>query len=117
MIDAVVTSSTEAEYVAGSQSVKEMAWLKKLISDLHIKCETTNLHKDNQSAIRLVKNPEFHKRTKHINVMYHFIREKFRNNWFELVYVPTDDQIADIFTKPLSRVKFEKFRSMMNLSK
>lgn len=111
----VVTSSTEAEYVAGSQSVKEMVWLKKLMSDLHIKCETTTLHMDNQSAIRLVKNPEFHKRTKHIDVMYHFIREKFTGGFFELNYVPTDDQIADIFTKALSRVKFEKFRSLMNL--
>lgn len=111
----VVTSSTEAEYVAGSQSVKELIWLKRLVSDLHIKCDSVCLHMDNQSAIRLVQNSEPHKRTKHVEIKFHFIREKFNEGLFELKYVPTEDQVADVLTKPLSRVKFEKFRELMGV--
>lgn len=103
----VVTSSTEVEYVAGSQSVKELLWLERLTSDLHIKCDSVCLHMDNQSAIRLVENSEPHKRTKHVDIKYHFIREKFRERLFKLNYVPTDTMVADILTKPLSRVKFK----------
>lgn len=113
----VVTSSTEAEYVAASQSVKEIIWLRRLISDLHIGYDSVYLRMDNQSAIRLVENSENHKRTKHVDIKNHFIREKFREGLFELTYVPTDDQVADVLTKPLSKVKFEKFRNLMGLSK
>lgn len=70
---------------------------------------------DNQSSIRLIKNPEFHKRTKHIDVKYHFIREKFSNGFFDLQYVSTDDQVADILTKPLAKDKFTRFRSLMGI--
>lgn len=113
----VVTSSTEAEYVAGSQSIKELIWLERLVSDLLIKCDSVCLHMDNQSAISLVENSEPHKRTKHIEIKYHFIREKFREGLFKLKYVPTEDQVADIRTKPLSKVKFEKFRDLMGVCK
>ena len=70
---------------------------------------------DNQSAIKLIKNPEFHKRTKHIDVRYHFIREKFNYGCFDLQYIKTVDQIADILTKPLCKEKFIKFRSLMGI--
>lgn len=113
----VVTSSTEAEYVAGSQSVKELIWLKRLISDLGIKCDSVHLRMDNQSAIRMVESSESHKRTKHVDIVYHFIREKFMEGCFKLTYVPTEDQVADILTKPLNRVKFEKFRNLLGLCK
>lgn len=72
---------------------------------------------DNQSAIRLVKNPEFHKRTKHIDVRYHFIREKFEENLFRLQYVDTEEQYADFFTKPLPKDRFEKLRQKLSLLK
>lgn len=70
---------------------------------------------DNQSAIRLVKNPEFHKRTKHIDVRYHFIREKYEEGVFELNYVSTDEQLADILTKALGRDRFQRFREMLGI--
>ncbi len=112
----VVVSTTEAEYVAGAQSVKEMIWIKRLISNLLIKCDSVFLRMDNRSAIRLVENSEPHKRTKHVDIKYHFIREKYEEGNFELTYIPTEDQIADILTKPLARVKFEKFRELMGMS-
>lgn len=111
----VALSSTEAEYVSSSQAIKELVWLNSLVEELFIGYDSQTLFMDNQSAIRLIKNPEFHKRTKHIDVMYHFIREKFRDGFFVLNYIPTNDQVADILTKPLSRDKFVKFRQLMGM--
>lgn len=111
----VTLSSTEAEYVAAAQAVKEMVWIDRLMVDILSKCENPSMLVDNQSEIRLIKNMEFHKRTKHIDVMYNFIREKFNDDFFKLFYVDTNNQIADIFTKPLPKHKFQKFRSLMGI--
>lgn len=70
---------------------------------------------DNQSAIKLIKNPEFHKRGKHIDVRYHFIREKFENNHFDLNYISTNEIIADIFTKAVPKERFQYLRSLLNV--
>lgn len=109
----VALSSTEAEFVAASLAVKEMIWIDRLMVDIWSKSENPSMFVDNQSAIRLIKNMELHKRTKHIDVMYNFIREKFHDGFFALSYVDTNNQIADIFTKPLPRHKFQTFRSSM----
>lgn len=70
-------STTEAEYVAASAAARESIWLRKLLSDIGCPCDKeTALFVDNQSAIQLVKNPVYHKRTKHIDIHYHFIPEK-----------------------------------------
>lgn len=111
----VTLSSTEAEYVAGAQTVKDLVWIKQLFTDMRIRLDASILKMDNQSAIRLIKNPEFHKRTKHIDIMYHFIREKYAQGCFLLENVPTDEQIADILTKALPGEKFLKFRTLMGL--
>lgn len=112
----VALSTTESEYMAAASAVKELVWLQRFLSELL----PTNLNKpmfymDNQSAIRLVKNPEFHKRTKHIDVRYHFIREKYDEDIFDLRYVATNDQIADIMTKALPKNKHQHFRAMMSI--
>lgn len=112
----VAQSTTESEYIAASQAVKELVWLKLLLRDLS--SETIDipiLGIDNQSAIKIIKNPEFHKRTKHIDVRYHFIREKFEKKMFLLKYVSTADQLADSFTKPLPKEKFVKFRNSIGV--
>jgi hypothetical protein len=70
---------------------------------------------DNQSAIRLAKNPEFHQRTKHIQIKYHFIREQLKNGIIDLQYVSTEDQLADILTKPLETNRFQKLREKMGI--
>lgn len=103
----VATSTTEAEYIAASEAVKELVWLERFLNELLGKSMKAVLYIDNQSAIRLIKNPEFHKRTKHIDVRYHFIREKFEDGFFDLVYIASDEQKADVLTKPLVNAKHQ----------
>ena len=98
----VTTSTTGAEYVAECECVKEVVWLRNVLS--HIGEEQnglTTLYCGNQSAIRLVKNPEFHHRAKHIDVKFHFVREKQEEKVIDAVYVHKDSQLADIFTKSM----------------
>ena len=107
----VVLSSTEAEYMALTQGVNEALWLGKLLADLgalkHQK-EIKQVQCDNQGAIALTKNPEYHARSKHIDIQFHFIRQHVETGAIELRYCPTHQMTADIFTKPLPRTQFEK---------
>ena len=73
--------------------------------------QATKLHCDNVSAIAMTKNPVFHARTKHIEMRYHFIRELVKQNEINLHYVETQDQPANIFTKPVSFEKLKMFNS------
>jgi transposase InsO family protein len=112
----VSLSTTESEYIALSQAVQELTWLMLLISDLlETQGDTPIMYADNQSAIRLVKNPEFHKRTKHIDVRYHYIREKYADGKFILEYVKSKDQLADIMTKPIPREQFQYLRARLQI--
>ena len=87
-----------------------------VLSDIGCPCEKeTTLFVDNQSAIQLVKNPVYHKRTKHIDIRYHFIREKIENGDIAVEYVPSKEQKTDIFTKALPRERFRKLCEMLNL--
>ena len=106
----VSLSTTEAEYIAASEAVKEAIWLKGIINemDIPLTIEGVPLHIDNNSALKLTKNAEYHARTKHINVKFHFIREQVCNGTIVPIRVDTEDNLADIFTKPLPRVRFEK---------
>lgn len=113
----VSLSTTESEYMAASQAVKELVWLKYILCEiLDEKSLKISLYLDNQSAIRLIKNPEFHKRTKHIDVRYHFIREKYEENLFTLEYISTNEMIADVFTKALPAPKFNDFVKKLGMS-
>ena len=99
----VALSSTEAEYMALTDGVKEALWLRKLLLEIGIGVKgATVIHEDNTGCIALAKNPEFHQRTKHIDVRYHMVREqveKFKT--IQLEYVPSMEQTADLFTKVL----------------
>lgn len=104
----VTLSTTEAEYVAAAAAAKEAIWLRKLLNDLGcLPVTATVLRVDNQSAIRLIKNPEFHKRTKHIDIKHHYVRETVESGEISVEYVPTDQQLADIFTKALPKRQFQ----------
>ena len=104
------TSTAEAEYNALAQ---EAIWLRQLATDLrNAPEEATVIFEDNQSAICMARNPQFHGRTKHIGIKYHFIREQVSNGDVELKYCPTEEMIADMLTKGLSQVKFKKFREL-----
>ncbi|KAM1630317.1 hypothetical protein ACFX2K_018465 [Malus domestica] len=114
----VSLSTTEAEYRAAAMAAQENAWLVQLMSDLHQPVDySVPLYCDNQSAIRLAENPVFHARTKHVEVHYHFIREKVLQEDIEMRQINTDDQIADLFTKGLITGKFEKFRRQLSMEK
>ena len=114
----VTLSSTEAEYVGHTNAAKEILWIRNFWAEINGKSifDPILLKANNQGAIQLSNNNKFHARTKHIDVCYHFIREALENKLLEIKYVPTDENIADIFTKPLSRPLFEKFRKMLGLS-
>jgi len=103
----VTLSTTESEYVAAASAAKEIIWLRKLLKD--IDCEMsapTTLFVDNLSTVKLIKNPEFHKRTKHIDIKYHFIREKVVNQEIDVKHISSEKQMADLLTKALPRDRF-----------
>ena len=76
----------------------------KFLNDLSIDCNTT-VGIDNQGAMKLAQNPVFHERSKHIDIRYHFIRDEISSGHIKLVYVPTHENYADIFTKPVIHSK------------
>lgn len=100
----VSKSSTEAEYRAMSSACSEILWLRRLLTELDHPCPgPTPLYADNISAIRIASNPVYHERTKHIEVDCHFIRELFQNGLILLPHVASNMQLADIFTKSLTK--------------
>lgn len=109
----VALSSTEAEYIAAAECCKELLHVKALIEELTNRTVKVNVNIDNQSAIKLIKNGVTNKRSKHIDVKYHFVHELIRDKVINISYCPTNDQIADILTKPLERVKFQRFREKL----
>ncbi|KAE8970139.1 hypothetical protein PR001_g27295, partial [Phytophthora rubi] len=99
----VALSSTEAEYMALSDCVKECVWMRRLLKDIGAEqVGATVIYEDNQGAMALAKNVDYEARTKHIDIRYHFIREKVVSNEVELEYVDTKNQLADFMTKGLS---------------
>uniref|UniRef100_H3GB69 Reverse transcriptase Ty1/copia-type domain-containing protein n=1 Tax=Phytophthora ramorum TaxID=164328 RepID=H3GB69_PHYRM len=106
----VATSSTEAEYMALYNATQEAVWLRQLLLDVGCECVgATTFFQDNQGCIALAKNPAYHSRTKHIDLKYHFLREKVEDKVIVLEYKPTDEMIADGFTKALARPKHRQF--------
>jgi transposase InsO family protein len=98
----VTLSTAEAEYVAATHAAKEAIWLRHLISEIipPVLAPTT-LYCDNQAAIKLITNDNYHARTKHIDIRYHFIRQVISTGSIKMTYCPTEDMTADIFTKAL----------------
>jgi hypothetical protein len=106
----VALSSCEAEYMALTAAMQEANFLRQLFADMQ-DCtrESVTLFADNQGAIALAKNPVHHQRSKHIDIKYHFIRQQVEDGSVDLQYVPSIDNIADLFTKPLSKMKLDSF--------
>jgi hypothetical protein len=107
----VALSSCEAEYMALKEAIKEQIYLKSLFGQIPILKEQfeNKLYTDSQSAIELAKNPIYHNRTKHIDIQYHFVRQAYVSRLTNLVYTPTERQLADGLTKPIDNNKWLKF--------
>lgn len=100
----IATTTTEAEFIAANQTVREVKWLNNLLSELKIDT-INNLFLDNQAAIRMIKTDEYRSRTKHLDIKYKFIQEQFKQKLFDINYIPTNLQKADILTKILPPTK------------
>jgi hypothetical protein len=102
--------TTESEYVAITHTAKEALWLRSLIQQLfNTTLSSTTLLSDNQSAIALTKDHQYHVWTKHIDVRYHFIRWIVEQGSIWFIYCPTDEMIANSLTKALPSVKVKHF--------
>ena len=112
----VALSTVEAEYMALSVATQEAIWLQHLQEELGVtNTGPTLIYEDNQGAISMAKNPVFHKRTKHVQIRYHFVREAVEQGTITLEYCRTDEMLADSFTKALAGDQFEKLRAGIGL--
>lgn len=112
----VAKSTTEAEYIAANEAGSEGVWFRAFLEELGFpQSSPTTLFIDNQSTIKVGRNPEHHSRMKHINTKYHWLREQVEDKVFSLEYIPTDRMRADVLTKPLSRVLHEKCCELLGL--
>uniref|UniRef100_A0A2N9IDB0 Reverse transcriptase Ty1/copia-type domain-containing protein n=1 Tax=Fagus sylvatica TaxID=28930 RepID=A0A2N9IDB0_FAGSY len=110
----VSRSSTEAEHHSLATGAAELAWLRQVICDLGLYLASAPIMWcDNTSALALASNPVFHGRTKHIEVDYHFVRERVVRGDICLQFISTDDQVADIFTKALPTPRFQRLCSKL----
>ena len=118
----IALSSTEAEYIALSQAMREVLPLialmkeakkKGLFHRIMIPRFHCKIFEDNSGALEMARTPKMRPRTKHLNVKYHFFREHVKSGIVSIHQIPTETQIADIFTKPLSQESFERHRQQL----
>ena len=112
----VSLSTTESEYMAATYAAKEALWLCTLIFQLFgTSLPPTTLFSDNQSAIALTKEHQYHAHTKHIDIRFHFIRWIVEEGKIRIIYCPTDEMVADTLTKALPSVKVKHFATSLGL--
>ena len=110
----VALSTIEAEYITIIFATCQAIWLRKMLSELKYEQKgPTKIFCDNKSAIALTKNPMFHSRSKHISIEFHYIKEFVKNQEIKLEFCRSEDQVADIFTKPLKTDVFKKLKMML----
>ncbi|KAM2761386.1 hypothetical protein COP1_025857 [Malus domestica] len=113
----VALLTTEAEYMAVTEAIKEAIWLQGLLDDLGVQQDHVDVHCDNQSVIHLAKNQVHHARTKHIDVRFHFVREVINEGDILLQKIGTADNPADMLTKPVSLHKFKHYLDLIDICK
>jgi hypothetical protein len=112
----VSRSSTEAEYKSLANATAEMLWVPKLLTELGVPHPPmARLWCDNLGAKYLSANPVFHARTKHIEIDFHFVRERVAQKLLDIRFINSGDQVVDGFTKALPRVNLRQFRDNLNL--
>ena len=111
----VALSTTKAEYIVACADSGEAVWLRKMLSGLFdLQLEATCIYCDNQSCIKLFENLVFHDKSKHIEIKYQYIRD-MEKGVVKLQFIAKDEQIANVLTKPLSRVKLEYFTDKLGV--
>ena len=113
----VALSTTEAEYMAITEEVKEAIWLQGLLDDLGVGQKQVTVFCDSYSAIHLEKNQVYHARMKHIDVRYHFVREIIEEGEVLLQKIKTDDNLADMLTKVVTTINFNNCLDLINIAK
>jgi hypothetical protein len=112
----VALSTTEAEYIAAVEAGKKIIWFRQFLEELGFPVgDASILRMDNQSAISVAKNPEYHGRMKHLDLRWFWLRDTVDAGVIEPSFIPTDAMAADILTKPLTRDKVQKCRELMGL--
>ena len=112
----VTLSTTEAEFVAAIVCATQAIWLKKILTELHVRQQEPILNYcDNGSAIKLSKNSVVHGRSKHIDVKFHYLRDLTKEKVIDVVYCRSEEQAADIFTKSLKLTTFRKLRKLLGV--
>ncbi|XP_070020511.1 secreted RxLR effector protein 161-like [Nicotiana sylvestris] len=115
--NSVALSTAEAEYVVVTSCCAQLLWIKQQLEDFGVLTESMPFLCDNTSALNMAKNPVQHKRTKHIDVRHHFLRDNVEKGLIYMKFCSTEDQIVDIFTKALSREYFERNRVKLGMLK
>jgi hypothetical protein len=108
-------STAEAEYVAAGQYCTQLLWMRQTLQDFGYNLSKVPLLCDNESAIRLADNPIEHSHTKHIDIWHHFLRDRQQKGDINVYHISTENQLANIFTKPLDEKRFCRLRSELNV--
>jgi hypothetical protein len=112
----VTLSTTKAEFIAAASCACQAIWLRRILEKLrHIQSKSTIVYCDNNSTIKLSKNPVMHGCNKHINVRFYFLSELTKTGTIKMIHCGTQDQIADVMTKPLKLDAFLKLRGLMGV--
>jgi len=111
----VSLSTTEAEYVAAASCCAQLLWMRQTLKDYGVICDKVPLFCDNESAIAISYNPVQHSKTKHIEIRHHFIRDHVKRGEIDIIHLSTQEQLADIFTKPLDEARFRELRHELNI--
>ncbi|GJT09119.1 retrovirus-related pol polyprotein from transposon TNT 1-94 [Tanacetum coccineum] len=111
----VAMSSAEAEYVAAAGCCASILWMKSQLSDCDIHYKMVPIFCDNTSAIAISNNPVLYLRTNHIDIRYNFIKDHILNGDIELYFIPTEYQLANVFTKPLDEPTFTRLKAQLGM--
>ena len=115
--NSISTSTAEAEYIAAGSCCAQVLWIRQQLRDYGIEEREIPIMCGNTTAIAITENPVLHSRTKHIDVRHHFIRDHLEKKDVMVLYIPTEDQLADIFTKALDSERFAKLRTELGVIK